>query len=156
MADTPPAPPQDETLRLWFEILNEVGIIAQLSRTLFEAAQADAMTLPQFTVLNHLVRVGDGRSPLDIARAFQTPKASLTNTLAGLEARGLIETRTHPRDRRSKLVHLTAAGAARREAAIAALRGDVAVLASHHSPAELRALLPGLTALRRTLDANRR
>jgi DNA-binding MarR family transcriptional regulator len=150
-ATTPP----DPLGRLWFEVFNEVGIIAQLSRARFEAAQADGLTLPQFTLLNHLVRVADGRSPLDIARAFQTPKASLTNTLAGLEARGLIETRPNPADGRSKLVFLTAAGRARREAAVAAIGPDVARLAEGLDPTLLPGLLPGLAALRRHLDANR-
>ena len=34
-ATAPPAPAG----RLWFEMLNEIGIINQLSRTLFEGAQ---------------------------------------------------------------------------------------------------------------------
>ncbi len=151
----PTAPP--ETLgRLWFELFNEIGIINQLSRALFEASQSDGLSQPQFSVLNHLVRLGDGKSPLDLARAFQTPKASMTNTLAGLEARGLIETRPHPSDGRSKLVHITDSGRARREAAIAAVGPDLARLGALTDPAALERLLPGLAALRRTLDANRR
>jgi DNA-binding MarR family transcriptional regulator len=152
--DAAPEPP-DDIGRQWFEIFNEVGIIAQLTRTLFEGAQTDGLTLPQFTVLNHLVRLGDGKAPLDIARAFQVPKPSLTNTLAGLEARGLIETRPHPKDGRSKLVHLTEAGQARRVAAIAALGPAIARIAAHADRGAVARLLPDLAALRRTLDADR-
>jgi DNA-binding MarR family transcriptional regulator len=158
MPDAPdPAttPPPDPAGRLWFELFNEIGILAQLSRALFETAQPDGLTLPQFTVLNHLVRLGDGKPPLDLARAFQTPKASLTNTLAGLEARGLIETRPHPKDGRSKLVHLTGAGRARREAAIDRVGPELARLAAEADPGAIERLLPGLAALRRTLDENR-
>jgi len=150
-----PAPPPETQERRWFALLNEIGILAQLSRALFEAAQDDGLSLPQFSVLNHLVRLGDGRAPLDLARAFQTPKASMTNTLARLEERGLIETRPHPKDGRSKLVHLTAAGSARRVAAIAAVEADLARIGALAEPEVVERLLPGLAALRRVFDDNR-
>jgi DNA-binding MarR family transcriptional regulator len=151
--DPDPAPPEADPR--WFELFNEIGIIAQLSRARFEAAQPDGLTLPQFIVLNHCVRLGDGKAPLDLARAFQTPKASLTNTLAGLEARGLVEMRPNPRDGRSKLVHLTPAGRARREAAVAAVSAGFAPLGAALEPGLVDGLLPALGALRRLLDANR-
>jgi hypothetical protein len=40
------------------------------------------VTRPHFSVLNHLMRVEDGRTPLELARAFQVPKTTLS-TLAG-------------------------------------------------------------------------
>ena len=46
-----------------FAFLNEVGIIEQLARNRFEAVMPDDLLLSHFTVLNHLVRLGDGRSP---------------------------------------------------------------------------------------------
>ncbi len=153
MSDDPAGP---ERGARWFEFFTEVGIIAQLSRALFEAVQPDGLTIPQFTVLNHLTRLGDGKSPLDLARAFQTPKASMTNTLAGLEARGHVEMRPHPQDGRSKLVHLTPAGRARHGAAIAAVAPELARLGDGIDPSALDRLLPDLGALRRALDANRR
>ncbi|MGB0499456.1 MAG: MarR family transcriptional regulator, partial [Rubricella sp.] len=61
MPSSPP-PDADET-RTYFALFNEIGIIAQLSRALFEARLDDGITLPHFTVLNHLVRVGDGATP---------------------------------------------------------------------------------------------
>jgi DNA-binding MarR family transcriptional regulator len=141
--------------RLYFALLNEVGIVAQLSRALFEAAAPEGVSLPQFTVLNHLARLGDGRAPLAIAKAFQVPKPSMTHTLAALEARGLVETRPHPRDGRSKLVYLTEAGRAMRERCIAVLAPATGRIAAGFPPAEARALLPLLEALRRVMDADR-
>jgi hypothetical protein len=41
---------------LAFRVFNEIGIIEQLSRNLFERVLPDGLTLPQFTVLNHFVR----------------------------------------------------------------------------------------------------
>lgn len=139
----------------WFEMLNEIGIIAQLSRAAFEARLPEGIAVPQFSVLNHCVRVGDGKSPLDLARAFQVPKTTMTHTLAVLEARGYIEMRPNPRDGRSKSVHITQAGRSFREAAIAALAPDIARLAGLADPALAARLLPDLRALRMLLDANR-
>lgn len=139
----------------WFEMLNEIGIIAQLSRAAFEARLPEGIAVPQFAVLNHCVRVGDGKSPLDLARAFQVPKTTMTHTLAVLEARGLVEMRPHPRDGRSKCVHITQAGRAFREAAIAALAPDIARLAGLADPGLAARLLPDLRALRILLDTNR-
>ena len=59
----------DPTLALYFRLLNEIGIIAQLSRTLLEARLPSGFVLAQFSVLNHLVRVSDGQTPLTLARA---------------------------------------------------------------------------------------
>ena len=71
----------------FFNFFNEIGIIAQLSRTLLEARLPDGMTAMHFFIVNHLIRVADGRTPLDLARAFQVPKTSMTHSLAGLERR---------------------------------------------------------------------
>ncbi|MDX1269989.1 MAG: hypothetical protein R3311_21665, partial [Oceanisphaera sp.] len=57
----PDTPPQDDG-RLMFDLLNEVGIIAQLSRALLESRLGDGLTIHHFSALNHLVRLGDGRT----------------------------------------------------------------------------------------------
>jgi DNA-binding MarR family transcriptional regulator len=138
-----------------FALLTEIGIIAQLSRNLMEARLPDGMSMPQFSVLNHLTRLGDGRTPLAIARAFQVPKTSMTNTLAGLEARGLIEMRPNPEDRRSKLVYLTNAGRQFREEAIAGVAPELEGIARHLPRDRAEALMPDLVRLRSFLDAAR-
>jgi DNA-binding MarR family transcriptional regulator len=122
---------------------------------MFERRLPDGLTLPHFTVVNHLARLGDGRTPGELARAFQTPKASMTNTLAGLERRGLVALRPDARDARMRRVLLTDAGRAFREAAILTLKPDVAALAGALRPERLDLLLPELTALRQALDAAR-
>jgi DNA-binding MarR family transcriptional regulator len=138
-----------------FEVLNEVGIVEQLSRNRFEAAMADGLKVPHFAVLNHLVRLGDGKSLKSLARAFQLSKGAMTNTVQRLAARGLVRVEADPADRRGKRVFLTAAGRARREAAIATLSPDLAALAAALGPAEAEVLRDGLEALRRLLDAMR-
>jgi DNA-binding MarR family transcriptional regulator len=140
---------------LYFAFFNEIGIIAQLSRAAFEARLPDGVTLPHFAVLNHLIRVADGRTPLELARAFQVPKTSMTNTLAGLEARGFVETRPNPRDKRSKRVWLTEEGRRFRDEAIALLVPTMDAFAQRFPAEELAALVPRLTEIRAFLDAAR-
>lgn len=137
-----------------FALLNEIGIIEQLARNRFERAQPDGLRLPHFAVLNHLVRLGDGRSPSRIARAFEVTKATMTNTLQRLEARGLIRMEPDPRDARGKRVFLTEAGRARRDAAARASLADLAVLAAAGGVRPEDAL-PTLRRLREVLDAAR-
>ncbi len=135
-----------------FAVLNEIGIIEQLARNRFERAQADGLRLPHFSVLNHLARLGDGRTPGAIARAFQVPKTAMTNTLQRLEERGLIRVAPDEKDGRSKRVFLTEAGRARRAAAVAQANADLAPIVQGM---KLPALLPGLGALRAALDRAR-
>ena len=138
-----------------FDVLNEVAIIEQLSRAMFQARLPDGVGVPHFAVLNHLVRVADGRTPVQLASAFQVPKTTMTHTLGGLVRRGLVELRPNPRDGRSKRVWLTEEGRAFRAEAIAALDPDLADMARAFGPDELEAVLPRLRRLRQWLDARR-
>lgn len=138
-----------------FTFFNEVGILAQLSRALFEARLPPGFTLSQFAVLNHLVRVGDGRTPLQLARAFQVPKTTMTHSLAVLERHLLIEMRPNAKDGRSKCVFITEAGRSFRQDAVESLMPDMAAIAAAYPVDRLIAALPTLTELRKTMDAMR-
>ncbi|WP_299963544.1 MarR family transcriptional regulator [uncultured Roseobacter sp.] len=145
----------DPDARVFFEFFNEIGIIEQLSRTLLEARLPEGLIAPHFTVLNHLVRLGDGRAPIDMARAFQVPKTSLTHTLKTLQTRGLVTLAPNPGDGRSKLVWLTDAGRRLHGQTITALGPDFAALAEKIDPADIAPILPVLKAVRVTLDKAR-
>jgi DNA-binding MarR family transcriptional regulator len=139
----------------YFAFFTEVGILGQLSRAQFEARLPDGFTVSQFTVLNHLVRVRDGRTPLELARAFQVPKTSMTHSLAVLGRHGLVEMRPNARDGRSKCVWMTEAGRAFRAAALQALAPEMASLAARFPASRLAEVLPALTELRQIMDAMR-
>ncbi len=145
----------DTTMPDVFRLFNEIGIIGQLSRTLLEARLPPGFVTAQFSVLNHLVRVGDGNTPLAIAQAFQVPKNSMTHSLSVLEREGLIELRRNPADGRSKLVFITPKGRAFRADVIAALAPDLARIAAALPPDFVARLLPDLETLRKVLDADR-
>lgn len=138
-----------------FVFFNEIGILDQLSRSAFERVMPGALTLPQFSVLNHLVRLGDGKTPGDLARAFQVTKGAMTNTLGRLEDAGLIRIAPDAEDGRSKRVLLTPAGRRMRARAIAALDPFFARLVKDFPMREFEAALPFLKRLRAYLDRAR-
>ncbi len=156
MADrTRAEPPLHPAAQGYAALFNEIAILAQLSRARIEARLPDGVTFAQFGVLNHLTRLGDGQTPLALARAFQVPKTTMSHVLAGLAARGLVAVAPNPRDGRGKIVRLTAAGAAFRGAALASVAPDILRIAAA-LPAELPdGLLPGLAQLRMVLDRDR-
>lgn len=140
---------------LYFSFFNEIGIIAQLSRAMMELKLPEGFGLPHFSVLNHMIRVGDGRTPIQIATAFQVPKTTMTHTLAGLSKADLVEIRPNPMDKRSKRVWLTEAGRRFRNEAIAQLDPDMQEFAKRFPAEEIAALVPALQKIRTYLDAAR-
>jgi DNA-binding MarR family transcriptional regulator len=138
-----------------FTLINEIAIIEQLARAAFEAVQPDGLKAPHFALLNHLARLGDGKSPVALARAFQVTKGAITNTMQRLEAAGLIRVVADPQDGRGKRVFLTEAGRARRDAAVASTVPLLRAAAAGLDDAAIAALLPPLRRLRAALDAAR-
>jgi DNA-binding MarR family transcriptional regulator len=138
-----------------FALLNEIAIIEHLARNRLERVLPEGLRASHFVVLNHLTRLGDGRSPARIARAVQVEPPAMTNTIQKLAARGLVRVGPDPRDGRGKLVFLTEAGRAARAAAVAAAAGALGPVGAVLSPAEIAAALPWLARLRAALDAAR-
>lgn len=140
---------------LAFSFFTEIGIIEQLARNRFERVLPAGLKMSQFTVLNHLARLGGAWAPTRLARAFQVTKGAMTNTLARLEARGLVEIRPDPRDGRAKLVTLTPAGGEMRERCIRALAPQLADFQAAIPEAELAPSIPLLRRARVYLDQAR-
>lgn len=138
-----------------FQFFNEVGIINQLGSALFQSRLPDGLHISHFSVLNHLVRLGDGRTPLAIASAFQVPKTTMTHTLAVLEKRGLIRMAPHEADGRSKIVFLTDAGRTMQRDAIATMDAPIQQMAQDLGAETVTDLLPALERIRIYLDENR-
>ena len=151
-----PAPPtQADVEALYFRLLNEIGIIAQLSASRLERVLPDGLTVAQFSLLHHCVRLGDGWTPARLAAAFQVTRGTMTNTLQKLEAKGFIRLAADDVDGRSKRVFLTDAGRAARDASLAALAPQLADLPEALAPQDAASMLPVLERLRAWLDANR-
>lgn len=138
-----------------FRVFNEIGIIEQLARNVFEKVLPDGLKVSQFSVLNHFVRLGDDKNPVDLARAFQVTKGAMTNTLQRLEVRGLVVITPDPTDGRAKRVRITEDGRRVRDQAIAALGPALSTLGTAFGDDEFRAALPFLERLRSHLDSAR-
>jgi len=145
----------DPDTTVLFSFFNEIAIIGQLSGSLFERRLPEGFLVSHFAVLNHLVRLGDGKTPLALARNFQVPKTTMTHTLAGLEKAGLIRFAPNPKDGRSKCVMVTDAGRAFRDEAIARLEPDLRAIARAIPPDRVAAVMPLLARMREWLDRER-
>ena len=89
---------------LFSEILtNEQLIRNRLSRVL-----PKGMEISHFSVLNHLARVGDERSPAQLAKSFHVTRGAMTNTLSKLEWAGYVHIRPDWDDARRKMVAILA------------------------------------------------
>ncbi|MEM8632108.1 MAG: MarR family transcriptional regulator [Pseudomonadota bacterium] len=136
----------------YFALFNEIGIIDQIGKTFLEARLPDGLIAPHFSVLNHLIRVKDGQTPLKLAEAFQVPKTTMTHTIAGLEKHGLVDIRPNPADKRSKQVWLTPKGQALRDETIARFIPLFDELADAIPPDRIAAILPVLEEVRKFVD----
>ncbi len=145
-------PVQDPLL---FRFFTEIGIIEQLARNRLQRRLPDGLKMPQFILLNHLVRLGGDWSPARLAAAFQLTKGAMTNTLQRLEARGLVKVSADPRDGRGKLVGLTDAGRDMRERCVDSVGGLLEQLSREVSEPEVAAAMPILETVRRYLDSQR-
>ncbi len=101
-----------------FGFFNEIGIINQLSTAILAQCLPDGVHPSHFSIVNHLVRTGDSKSPVRIAAAMQVTKNTMTHSLKVLEDRNFIRVDPDPADGRGKLVRLTDIGRAFRETAI--------------------------------------
>lgn len=155
-SDKPPVEsrsPGDDPLA--FQVLNEVGILSQLSANRAARLLAPALNLSQFTLLNHFSRLGGERSLVQLASAMQVTKAAMTNTVTRLQAKGLLAVQPDPLDGRGKRVSLTPAGLAARQQAVRQLGQGLVGMAAAVDPKELADALIALRKLRVWFDANR-
>jgi DNA-binding MarR family transcriptional regulator len=145
--------PSDEVLL--FRLFTEIGIIHQLSNTAFQQLLPHSLTGAQFAVLNHCVRMGDSKTPAQLADILQVTRGTMTSTLRRLEAKGFIRFLRNDRDGRSKRVVLTTQGRKARESSIVASLPLLAKVRGTLPRHTVERLLPELEALRIWLDGNR-
>jgi DNA-binding MarR family transcriptional regulator len=148
-----PAVPGEEALL--FRLFNEIGIINQLSSAAFERVLPHGLTVAQFTILHHCMRMGDGQTPAQLAEVLQVTRGTLTGTLGRLAEKRFVRLVPDAEDGRSKRVLLTAAGRRARDESIAAAVPILARMRCALPRAKVEALLPALEDLRRWLDADR-
>ena len=142
----------DEDISTYFALLYEVGIINQIGTAFLEARLPNGLLVSHFGVVSHLIRVRDGATPLELARAFQVAKTTMTHTLSGLEKHGFVEMRLNPGDKRSKQVWLTPDGRQFRDDALTKMAPLLGDLRRRFSSKRVAALLPELADFRAVID----
>ncbi len=138
-----------------FVFFNEIGIISQLSSAQLQKVLPDGLHPSHFGILNHLVRLGDGKTPASLASAFQVTKATMTHSLKVLSQNGHIRIEANEDDGRSKLVYLTESGAACRDQSIAAISAMIGKNFTQEQIDQMQKLIEPLAAIRTVLDENR-
>ncbi len=132
-------------------LFGELFMADQLARTRLSKVLPKGMELSHFSVLNHLARLGEERSPAQLAQSFHVTRGAMSNTLNKLEWAGHVHIRPDWDDARRKMVSVSPSGRRARDAAIAALSPMIADLVDDIGAERVRAALPVLRALRQKL-----
>ena len=90
------------------ELMTRFGMAAQLFQTKLEAGLAPyGLTIPQMSVLSHLVALAQPLRVTEIARAVEVGQPAVTKMLTKFEHAGWVGFITSAEDRRSKAVVAT-------------------------------------------------
>lgn len=133
-------------------LFGELFMADQLARNRISKVLPKGMELSHFSVLNHLARLGEERTPAQLAKAFHVTRGAMTNTLARLEWAGHIHIRPDWEDARQKFVAISPSGKAARDSAVAAVVPLIGEVAQALGVDRVRALLPVLRELRLKLE----
>ena len=135
-------------------LFGELFMADQLSRARIARALPRGMELSQFSVLNHLARLGDERTPGQLARAFHVTRGAMTNTIARLESQGWVHVRPDWDDARRKFVAISPAGRAARDAALAGVAPLLTKVVDEGGAEKVRAALPVLREIRTRFEGD--
>lgn len=133
-------------------LFSEVFMMDQLARSRLSKALPKGMELSHFSVLNHLARVADERTPAQLAATFHVTRGAMTNTLSKLEWAGHVHIRPDWDDARRKFVSISPAGRAARDAALSSIAPVIGEVVRAVGAEKVRAALPVLRELRQRLE----
>jgi len=133
-------------------LLSELLTADQMLRSRLGKALPKGMELSHFSVLNHLSRNRQERTPAQLARVFHVTRGAMTNTLSKLEWAGYVHIRPDWDDARSKRVTISPAGLQARDAALAAITPMISDIVGDLGDEKVRAALPILRELRVKLE----
>ena len=142
----------DKTDDLAITLFGELFMADQLARNRISKALPKGMELSHFSVLNHLARLNDERTPAQLARAFHDTRGAMTNTLAKLEWAGHVHVRPDWDDARQKFVALSPSGRQARDAAVASVAPLIGEVVKALGQERVRAVLPVLREMRLRLE----
>lgn len=133
-------------------LFSEIFMADQLARNRLTKALPKGMEISHFSVLNHLARSGEERSPAQLARAFHVTRGAMTNTLNKLEWAGHIHIRPDWDDARRKFVSISPAGKRARDTALAAITPILNQVVESIGQDKVKNALPVLREMRIRLE----
>lgn len=133
-------------------LFSEIFMADQLARNRLTKAMPKGMEISHFSVLNHLARANDERSPAQLARAFHVTRGAMTNTLNKLEWAGHVHIRPDWDDARRKFVSISPSGRAARDAALAAIAPILSEIVEAIGVERVKSALPVLREMRIRLE----
>ncbi|MCK0141333.1 MarR family transcriptional regulator [Aliiroseovarius sp. F20344] len=133
-------------------LFSEMFMADQLARNRLSKALPKGMELSHFSVLNHLARVGEEKSPAQLAKSFHVTRGAMTNTLNKLEWAGHVHIRPDWDDARRKFVTISPSGKAARDAALAAITPIISNMVKQIGADKVRNTLPVLREMRQILS----
>lgn len=143
----------DDTNALAVTLFSEILTADQLLRNRLSRVLPKGMEISHFSVLNHLVFVGDERTPAQLADTFHLTRGAMTNTLTKLEWAGYVHIRPDWDDARRKMVAISPAGRQARDQAIAAIAPMINQVVGELGTDRVRSVLPVLRDLRLRLES---
>ena len=135
-------------------LFSELLMAEQMLRNRLTRVLPHRMEISHFSVLNHLARVAEEKSPAQLARSFHVTRGAMTNTLAKLEMAGYVHIRPDWDDARRKMVAISPAGKRAREDALQAMAPVIEEMVTELGNDKVKAALPVLRELRIKLEAD--
>ncbi len=129
-------------------LFSELFMADQLARNRISKALPKGMELSHFSVLNHLARAGEEKTPAQLARVFHVTRGAMTNTISRLEWAGHVHIRPDWDDARRKFVSISPSGRAARDAAVQSVAPVIGMVVQSLGAENVRAVLPVLRAMR--------
>ena len=142
----------DKTDDIAVTLFGELFMADQLARNRISTALPKGMELSHFSVLNHLARINDERTPAQLARAFHVTRGAMTNTLTKLVWAGHVHIRPDWDDARQKFVAISPSGRAARDAAVQSVAPLISEVVAALGADRVRAVLPVLREMRLRLE----
>lgn len=133
-------------------LLSQLGYVVARR---FRSAMAGVELEPRHFALMRAIEASEGQPQNALAETLQIPASSMVSLVDHLEERGLVERRVHPADRRSRTLHVTAAGRARLVEATSRAMALEGLLCQGLSPADRLALIATLQEVGRNLEVVR-
>lgn len=133
-------------------LFSEILTADQLARNRLSKVLPRGMELSHFSVLNHLAHIREERTPAQLAKTFSVTRGAMTNTLNKLMVAGHIHIRPDWDDARRKLVAISPAGVAARDAAVQSILPLIVAVVDDIGEDQVRQTVPVLRQVRRQLS----